>query len=60
MDNGIQAFPKWGKWGVGALIPLALLLILYNAFPLMVFASFPIFGRLPERAVEMRMKKREL
>jgi len=44
----IQASPKWGKWGVGALIPLALLLILYNAFLLMLFASFPIFGRLPD------------
>ena len=28
----IQASPKWGKWGVGAVIPLALLLIFYNAF----------------------------
>jgi len=44
----IQASPKWGKWGVGALIPLALLLILYNAFLLMLFASFSILGRLPD------------
>ena len=44
-DNGmIQASPKWGKRGVGFVIPLAFLLFFYNAFLLMLFASFSILG----------------